>query len=526
MRIAVVGQGSIGRRHAEIALALGHELTVYDPDPAATAPPGALAAASVSDCLEGADAAVVASPSSAHVAHARAAIELGVPVLVEKPLALDAAHAAELDFLAQERGTMLSVAMNLREHPGVRALSALVAEGAVGSVLRASTWCGSWLPDWRPTSDYRKSYSAHSELGGGVLLDVAVHELDYLLSIVGRARSVSALARHVSELEMDVEDVALIAIELDSGGLAEVCVDYLDRCYTRGCRIVGSTGTLHWSWEEQMLTCHYASGTTRQHVVPSDVAPTYRAQLERFLRAAREGAQAPVPATSAQQVLAVIDAARSSSRNGRRVALAPPVRLRTAGIEDAEIILAWRNDPETRRWSRELREIEPEEHAHWLRGVLDDPSTRLWMAECDGRPIASVRITPERGGPAQSAGKPAAASAHTTAPAGGLAQTDGHQSEHPGADPWSNDVAEVHVMLAPPARGRGLGTAVLTQATARALAELSLGALRAHVRPHNEASLRAFAKAGFRLVGQDADGLVRLERLPAREALTACSQRV
>jgi predicted dehydrogenase/RimJ/RimL family protein N-acetyltransferase len=473
MRIAVVGQGSIGRRHAAIALALGHELTVYDPDPAAAPPPGALTAASVSECLEAADAAIVASPSSAHVAHARAAIELGVPVLVEKPLALDAARAAELDCLAQERGTMLSVAMNLREHPGVRALSALVDEGAVGSILRAAAWCGSWLPGWRAGSDYRDGYSARSELGGGVLLDVAVHELDYLLSMVGPARSVSALARQVSELEADVEDVALIAMELACGGVAEVSVDYIDRSYTRGCRIVGSEGALHWSWEDQLLTRHDASGAAHRRAVPSDVAPTYRTQLERFLAATREGAPPPVPAASAQQVLAVIDAARISSRDGRRVTLAPAMTLRAAGVEDAARLLAWRNDPDTRRWSRTSHAITPDEHASWLRRVLADASTQLWVAECDGRPIAHARVSLQ-----------------------------------------TNGAAEVHVVLAPEARGRGLGAAVLTLAAARALAEPGVSALCAHVKPGHEASLRAFARAGFHVAGADEDGLVRLERSP------------
>ncbi|HEX4115911.1 MAG TPA: GNAT family N-acetyltransferase [Solirubrobacteraceae bacterium] len=514
MRIAVLGQGSIGRRHAEIALALGHELTVYDPDPSATPPPGALAAASVGECLEGADAAIVASPSSAHVAHARAAIELGVPVLVEKPLALDAAHAAELHFLAEARDTMLSVAMNLREHPGVRALSALVSDGAVGSILRASAWCGSWLPDWRPASDYRKSYSARGELGGGVLLDVAVHELDYLLWIAGPARSASALARHVSELETDVEDVALIALELAAGGVAEIGVDYLDRSYTRGCRIVGSEGTLHWSWEEQLLTHRDASGTTHRRVIPSDVAPTYRAQLERFLQAAREGAPAPVSAASAQQVLSVIDAARSSSRYGRRVALAPPVRLRAADAQDAELILAWRNDPETRRWSRDSREIEPEEHARWLRRVLADSSTRLWMAECEGQPIASVRIGPEARGLASKTESPASETEGSAGP-------DGQAIERASLDPRTEGTGEVHIMVAPQARGRGLGAAVLVEAAARALAEPGIGGLHAHVKPHNEASLRAFVKAGFRVTGTEEDGLSRLERLPVREPPTS-----
>lgn len=474
MRIAVVGQGSIGRRHAQIALALGHELTVYDPDPAAAPPPGARAAASVGECVEAADAAIVASPSSLHVAHARAAIELGVPVLVEKPLALDAARAAELDHLARERGVMLSVAMNLREHPGVRGLSTLIAEGAIGDVMHASAWCGSWLPGWRPGSDYRASYSARSELGGGVMLDVAVHELDYLLWLTGPARSVSALARQVSELETDVEDVALISMELASGGVAAVTVDYLDHSYTRGCRIVGSQGTLHWSWEDRLLIQHDMAGTARRHALPGDVAPTYRAQLERFLGAAGDGAPAPVPAASAQQVLAVVDAARTSSREGRRVALAPAVTLRAAGAEDAARVLAWRNDPETRRWSRTSHEIAPEEHANWLRRVLADASTQLWVAECDGRPVGHVRVGPEAEG-----------------------------------------IAEVHITLAPEARGRGLGAEVLIQTAARALSAPGIGLLRANIKPEHEASLRAFGRAGFQVTGSDGEGLVQLERSPS-----------
>jgi predicted dehydrogenase/RimJ/RimL family protein N-acetyltransferase len=471
VRVAVVGQGSIGRRHAEIALALGHELVVYDPSPTVRAPPGALAARSARECIQGAGAAVVASPSSEHVADARVALELGVPVLVEKPLALNCAQAAELDWLARERGTMLSVAMNLREHPGVQALGALIAEDAVGSILRVSAWCGSWLPGWRPRSDYRDSYSARKERGGGVLLDVAVHELDYLLWLIGPARSVSALARRVSGLETDVEDVASISIELARGGIVELSVDYLDRAYTRGCRIVGSTGTLHWSWENQSLTQHDPSGAVRRQALPSDVAPTYRRQLERFLRAVRDGAPAPVPAASAQQVLAVIDAARISSSDGRRIALAPALTLRPVRAEDAACLLAWRNDPDTRHQSRASHEITPSEHASWLRRTLGDVSIQAWMVECEGHGVANARVEVEGDG-----------------------------------------VAEVHITVAPRARGRGFGAAALLQASARALADPGTTLLCAHVKPDNQASLRMFARAGFHVAGSEADGLVRLER--------------
>jgi predicted dehydrogenase/RimJ/RimL family protein N-acetyltransferase len=478
VRVAILGQGSIGRRHAAIALALGHEAIAYDPSPAAPSPPGVQAASSARACLTGADAAIVASPSSEHAADARLAIELGVPALVEKPLALGCAHAAELDCLARERGAMLSVAMSLREHAGVRKLRALLSADAVGRVVRASAWCGSWLPGWRAGGDYRRSYSAHREQGGGVLLDVAVHELDYLLWLTGPARSVSALARHASELETDAEDVALIAVELARGAVAEVSVDCFDRAYTRGCRLVGARGTLHWSWERQLLTRYDDAGGARELEVSSDVAPAYRRQLERFLAAVEDRGRPPVPAAQARHVLAVLDAARASSRDGRRVAIAPEVTLRAVEPGDLEMLRAWRNDPDTRRWSRGSHEIAREEHARWLRGQLANAATRLWVAESDGRPVGHVRVTPATPGSAAA-------------------------------------TAELHVVMAPAARGRGLGAATLVEATACALAQRDVGLLRAHVKPDHEVSLRAFARAGFSRAGVADDGLLRLERAPA-----------
>jgi predicted dehydrogenase/L-amino acid N-acyltransferase YncA len=479
VRVAVLGQGSIGRRHTAILRALGHEVAVYDPSPALAAPPGVTVVASACECLRAADAAVIASPSNEHVSDARRAIELGVPVLVEKPLALDVAHAAELDCLAQARGVMLSVAMSMREHAGVRALAASLAKDTIGPVLRASAWCGSWLPGWRHGSDYRDSYSARAQLGGGVFLDVAVHELDYLLWLLGPARAVGALARHVSALETDVEDVALIVLELAAGGVAAVDVDCFDRSYTRGCRIVGAGGTLEWSWQQERLTHHDATGASHERAVSSDVASAYRRQLQRFLAAVSDGAPAPVPAAEARHVLALLDAARAASRDGRRRQLAPAVSLRAVRRSDAELLRAWRNDPETRRWSRSSAEVTAEEHAEWLQRALADDSVRLWIAEAGGSPVGHVRVTPVR--------PPHAAQVE----------------------------AEVHVNLAPQARGRGLGAALLVQAAACALAEPGRTRLCAYVKPEHEASLRAFAHAGFRRSGAAEDGLLRLERSPA-----------
>lgn len=298
MRVAVLGQGSIGRRHTQILHDLGCQVVTYDPAADSDA-------ASEGAALDGADAAVVASPSSEHERQALAAVAAGVPVLVEKPLALGADGARRVQHAAQEAGAAVEVAMNLRHHPGVLAVSAALADA--GRVVRASAWCGSWLPGWRPGTDYRASYSAQRALGGGVLLD-AIHEIDYVLWLLGPMRRAAGMTAHASSLELDVEDVAQVHIEHASGALSSIALDYLDREYHRGCRVVGEDATIDWDWGRGTVRVVGPDGLRAEHDAPADVAPTYVAQMKRFLDVAR-GEQRPlVGAAGALAALEVVDA--------------------------------------------------------------------------------------------------------------------------------------------------------------------------------------------------------------------------
>lgn len=286
-RAAVLGQGSIGRRHAANLRDLGWEVVAYDPVSGGDSP-------SERAAIEAAEVCVVASPSSEHARQARLAVELGVPVLVEKPLALSATDAREIEAL----GGDVAVAMNLRFHPGVRRLRDGLA--GAGRILRADVWCGSYLPGWRPGTDYRQAYSARAQLGGGVLLD-AIHEIDYLTWLLGPVAAVRATLERVSDLEIDVEDTALLTLEMASGALATVTLDYYDREYHRGARIVGSDATLRWDWME-----------------PSDAPATYVEELRAFL----EGGPRTT-AAEGRHALEVVDAARASAAaGGGRVAVA------------------------------------------------------------------------------------------------------------------------------------------------------------------------------------------------------------
>ena len=106
---------------------------------------------------------------------------------------------------------------------------------------------GQYLPDWHPQEDYRQGYSAHYDLGGGVILDL-IHELDYVRWLVGEVRQVACFAGHVSTMEFETEDVAEILLQFESGAIGNVHMDYVQRVPSRTCRIIGEEGTIIWDY--------------------------------------------------------------------------------------------------------------------------------------------------------------------------------------------------------------------------------------------------------------------------------------
>ena len=95
------------------------------------------------------------------------------------------------------------------------------------SVYSARAICSSYLPDWRPGQDYRKTYSAHLNQGGGVSIDL-IHEWDYMLYLFGKPKQIMNYRGKLSRLEIDSDDLSIYIAEYKNM-LAEVHLDYLGR---------------------------------------------------------------------------------------------------------------------------------------------------------------------------------------------------------------------------------------------------------------------------------------------------------
>ena len=271
-RVFVAGLGWAGRRHLANLETLGYETAGGRLEQAASWRP---------------DALVIATPTSHHLEALRWAVERGVHTYVEKPIAASTEGVSELLAAAEDRDLTVAVGYNLRFHPALEVIRAAVEEGRIGRLLSVRAEVGQYLPDWQPDRDYRQSYAARRELGGGALLTLS-HELDYVRWIAGEVVECRGLATRVSDLDLDVDDVAEVILRHESGMIGSVHLDMLDRRYNRRSRWVGSDGTIAWEWAEPVLLGEEALWAPDGF----DIGETYLAALRDFLLAAA-GEQLP-----------------------------------------------------------------------------------------------------------------------------------------------------------------------------------------------------------------------------------------
>lgn len=317
MRFAVIGQGSAGRRHVELLAEAGHEVVGFDPGIERGASETPLAA-TLEEALSDVQAAVVASPNSLHAEHADAGLRGGVHVLVEKPLATSAADAEALAALAASRSLHCGVAMNLRFHPCVLYLRELLDSGALGTVRFARASFGYDLRLWRPGTDHRASYSARAELGGGIVFD-AIHEIDYLLWLLGPVASVSAEMTDSPDPDIDVEDLAVAALRFCSGTLGTLDVNFFEPAYRRGCVLAGTEATASWDWPSDSVTVQRRGAEPETRVLAGDLRAGYRAELADFVGSIDSGGEPRTPAREGAAAVRVVEALKRSAEDGRRM---------------------------------------------------------------------------------------------------------------------------------------------------------------------------------------------------------------
>jgi len=272
MKFMIAGLGSIGRRHLRNLETLGEDDILLYRTHQSTLPEEELKRYPMETDLGRAlsyqpDAVIIANPTAKHMEIAIPAAKVGCALFVEKPIAAHLDDALLLEEVLNKNRNIFFSAYQFRFNPGLRKVKELLDECTVGRPLSFTAYWGEYLPHWHPWEDYRKSYAAKKELGGGVVLTLC-HPLDYLRWMFGDVRELFAITGHVSDLELDVEDFADAVIEFKCGVYGMLHLDYFRRDKRQDLEIVCEKGTIYWEYATSAVKLFLPDGTHLEFPAP------------------------------------------------------------------------------------------------------------------------------------------------------------------------------------------------------------------------------------------------------------------
>ena len=295
IRMGLVGLGSMGRNHLRVIS--GHDATlmaaVADTDPAtleaATAQTGATGyddpVAMIHDAAI--DAVVIAAPTTAHVPLALAAIERGIPVLVEKPLAATHAEALRIVDAGRAAGVAVQVGHVERYNPAVLRLGQLLREG--------------WLTTIYAIVSRRAGPFPVRIRDVGVTVDLGTHDAD-MLSWIARERPTRVYAELAQRKHATHEDLLFGLLHFPSGASGMLDVNWLTPAKRRQLTVIGEEGMFELDYLTQRLTftksdlaageliAGYATTFTGDVLeIEVETHEPLKAQLDAFVHAVRTG---------------------------------------------------------------------------------------------------------------------------------------------------------------------------------------------------------------------------------------------
>lgn len=320
--LALVGAGYWGRNLARNFHAIGALRMLCDPSPTTLDNYGAdyssvRKVSNVDQALAdiGVTEIAIAAPATAHYRIARAAIEAGKDVYVEKPLCLDETEALQLVDLAEQRGRILMVGHLLQYHPCVQKLQDMINAGELGKLCYLTS-------NRLNLGKIRKEENA--------LWSFAPHDISVILSMAGKRLPEEVRCIGDSYLTDGVSDTTLTTMRFGGRLRAHIYVSWLNPFKEQKLTVVGSEGMVVFDdtrpWAEKLIVFRrYLTWAEGQNPIPSKAsseavivpeAEPLRAECEHFVTCCRERKPPRTDGREGLRVLQVLQAAQKSLEGG------------------------------------------------------------------------------------------------------------------------------------------------------------------------------------------------------------------
>lgn len=325
--VLVIGTGSIGERHLRCQLATGRVAAAFvepraDVRERVARDYGVVGYESLEAALERRfTAAVVCSPAPLHVPQARALVEAGLHVLIEKPLSTSEDGLDELAAAVARQETVCGVAYVYRVFPELREMHARLRAGEWGRPLELTVVGGQHFPTYRPA--YRETYYTRHESGGGAIQDALTHLINLGEWLAGPISRLVCDADHLALPGVTVEDTAhMLARQSPQAGVPDVLASYALNQHQAPnesfVQVACERGTVRCELHGQRLKWMTTPQTDWQERAfgPRERDDAFRAQAAMFLDAIEGRGTVACTLAEGWQTLRVNVAALASVRDG------------------------------------------------------------------------------------------------------------------------------------------------------------------------------------------------------------------
>jgi predicted dehydrogenase len=320
-KIAIIGLGSIGKKHLRILKKIRPEIEVFlvrSGSGKSLEKEEKLIKKtffSLDEVLEvNLDAAIISTPAPFHLNEATKLINKKVPLLIEKPLSDNLNNIENFKKLANKSGLKILVGYVLRYSRSLNFFYEMFNSGQIGSINEVQIQCLSYLPNWRPNQDYLKSVSARKDLGGGVLLELS-HELDYANWLFGPFLNMDAKILNTKTLDINVEDEAKLKLLTVNKYMVSIHLNFSNKeKNVRQCILKSSLGTLIWDGIKNSVTWNSNDGKINNWFFKNENEEMFQSQIEHFLTCIENNEDPKVTINNGIDALNLIDLARRSDK--------------------------------------------------------------------------------------------------------------------------------------------------------------------------------------------------------------------
>lgn len=316
MRVLLTGLGSIGRRHARLLREHDREIKLLAyRSGGKTDESGITEYTDFQTALDAdPDVAFITNPTHLHVETALQCARADCHLFVEKPVSHTMEGVDELLAEVRDRNLITQMGCQLRFDPVLNRARELLEGGGLGEPLSFRVSAGSYLPDWRPEQDYRQSYSADPDRGGGVVLDL-IHELDYTYWLFGPPVRLSSELQYTDALDIDSEAIAEAILRTEDGLLGSIHLDYCRRQPQRRLEVTCEKGLVIADLEGKTVTFERPDETEVESFEYGRDR-RFRSQLDAFLGNVADGTESANDLREGKEVLEFALELKANAING------------------------------------------------------------------------------------------------------------------------------------------------------------------------------------------------------------------